>query len=145
MLPMNKIMGDVKTFADKQQKTANWEAMDYGEREESIAIFAHELSQEYKQLVSVKLAKSLITAYLDSVSKDKDYKGICAYYDKDEKSCSIPWQDPTGVCPATAVCLAIDKVNHWSELGREDCDQLTWVKESFGDIVPDSYEDLLDG
>lgn len=144
MLPMNKIMEDVRTLADKQQKTADFESMDYGKREDEIAVFSHELSQKYKELVSVKLVKSLITAYLDSVSKDKDYKGICVHFYKDGKSCRIADQSPTGMCQVSAVCLAIDKVSHWGELGNEDCDRLEWIKEEFGDIVADSFEDLLD-
>lgn len=71
MLPMNKIFNDVAEFAAEQEKTANWEGLEYGEREDKIAVFAHELSQRYDELVSVKLVKSLITTYLDSIIKDE--------------------------------------------------------------------------
>ena len=69
MLPMNKICEDIREFLINRDRGEKLAVETEDDREKSIIIFAHVLSQKYNELVSVKLVKSLIVNIQDSLTR----------------------------------------------------------------------------
>ena len=69
MLPMNKICEDIREFLINRDRGEKLAIETEDDREKPIIIFAHVLSQKYKELVSVKLVKSLIVNIQDSLTR----------------------------------------------------------------------------
>lgn len=139
MLPMNLIMEDIAEFVKRREEEVMGTPVgheDVQKQRDEIVLFANELSEKYEELVSVELVDTLMVSYQDSVDTSKDLVMVCENFEKDTGRCKYhkvlagtTEDHPTGADALSGRCLAKDRVNNWSELGKVDCNMLCWSKE----------------
>ncbi len=74
MLPMNKLVEDVAIFMEQRESGEAAAAATEKTLRDEVVLFANELSEKYKEHVSVELVDALIVSYQDSLDKEKDDK-----------------------------------------------------------------------
>ncbi len=74
MLPMNKLVEDVAEFIREREQGEVAAAETEEMLRDRIVLFANDLSEKYKEHVSVELVDSLMVSYQDSFDKTKDDK-----------------------------------------------------------------------
>lgn len=75
MLPMNKLVEDVAEFITQREEEGLGNPVtgeDVRVQRDNVVLFANDMSDKYKELVSVELVDTLIVSYMDSVDKLKD-------------------------------------------------------------------------
>ncbi len=74
MLPMNKLVEDIAIFMEEREKEKGVVVKTEETLRSEVVLFANDLSEKYKEHVSVELVDSLIVSYCDSLDKVKDEK-----------------------------------------------------------------------
>jgi hypothetical protein len=75
MLPMNKLVEEVAEFITQREEEGLGNPVtgeDVRVQRDNVVLFANDMSDKYKELVSVELVDTLIVSYMDSLDKKKD-------------------------------------------------------------------------
>lgn len=74
MLPMNKLVEDVRAFMIEREKEKGVVVKTEETLRNEVVLFANQLSEKHSEHVSVELVDSLIVTYNDAMDKVKDDK-----------------------------------------------------------------------